>query len=88
MTVVEPVANVSKSRVERYISTLDDPQRKAESEALLALFARVTDLPAMIWGTHKVGYGRYPYTIDGGRGSEFMMAGVEPAKKHGVVAGL
>ncbi|MEH6807265.1 MAG: DUF1801 domain-containing protein [Hyphomonas oceanitis] len=85
MTFVEPVAAASKSRVERYISNLDDPQRKAESEELLALFARVTDLPAMIWGTHKVGYGRYAYTLDGGRSSEFMIAGFEPAKKHMIV---
>jgi len=85
MNVVLPISAAPKTRVERYISALDDKQRKAESEELLALFARVTDLPAAIWGTHKVGYGRYAYTMDSGRSSEFMIAGFEPAKKHIIV---
>jgi hypothetical protein len=85
MTLVEPTIRAPKTRVERYVASLDDPQRKAEAEELLALFARATDLPAAIWGTSKVGYGRYAYSMSSGRKSEFMMAGFEPAKKHVIV---
>ena len=81
MTLAQSVAKPPKSRVERYIANLDDPVRRAESEKLLEMFTRVTDLPAAIWGTSKVGYGRYSYELDGGFKSEFMMAGFEPAKR-------
>ncbi len=85
MTVVDTALKAPKTRVERYIASLSDPQRKAESGELLAMFGRATDLPASIWGTSKVGYGRYAYEMPSGRKSEFMMAGFEPAKKHIVV---
>lgn len=85
MTIIDTALNAPKTRVERYVASLSDPQRKAEAEALLAMFARATDLPATIWGTSKVGYGRYAYEMPGGRKSEFMMAGFEPARKHIVV---
>jgi len=85
MTVVDTALKAPKTRVERYIASLSDPQRKAESGELLAMFGRATDLPATIWGTSKVGYGRYAYEMPSGRKSEFMMAGFEPAKKHIVV---
>ena len=85
MTTAASIAKAPKTRVERYVANLSDPQRRAESQDLLEMFARATDLPATIWGTSKVGYGRYAYEMDGGRKSEFMMAGFEPAKRAIVV---
>jgi len=81
MTTAQSVAKAPKTRVERYVASLDDPIRRAESEKLLEMFARATDLPAAIWGTSKVGYGRYSYTLEGGFKSEFMMTGFEPKKR-------
>ncbi|KCZ89464.1 DUF1801 domain-containing protein [Hyphomonas johnsonii] len=85
MPAAESVIRAPKTRVERYVASLSDPQRRAEGEALLELFAGATELPATIWGTSKIGYGRYAYSTPSGRKSEFMMAGFEPAKKHIVV---
>jgi hypothetical protein len=85
MTAVDTALKAPKTRVERYVASLSDPQRKAEAEELLAMFGRATDLTAAVWGTSKIGYGRYAYSMPSGRKSEFMMAGFEPAKKHIVV---
>lgn len=79
MTAAPSIAKAPKSRVERYVNRLDDPIRRAESEKLLEMFERATDLPATIWGTSKVGYGRYSYELDGGFKSEFMMTGFDPS---------
>ena len=80
MTTTKPIAKTPQTRVERYVTNLSDPVRRAECQGLLEMFARVTDLPAAIWGTSKVGYGRYKYELEGGFKSEFMMTGFEPGK--------
>ena len=81
MTTIKPIAKTPQTRVERYVTNLSDPDRRTECQELLEMFARVTDLPAAIWGTSKVGYGRYKYELEGGFKSEFMMTGFEPGKR-------
>lgn len=80
MNAPQTFSSPINARVERYVSSLKDKQRREESETLLALFDRVTGLEAQMWGTAKVGYGRYEYEV-GGRKSEFMMTGFDPADR-------
>ena len=64
----------------QFISSVDHPVRQEDSKYLLDWFARVTDMPAVMWGGSIVGYGRYYYEYDSGRSGESMITGFSPRK--------
>lgn len=80
MNAPQTFSSPINARVSRYVASLKDKQRREESEILLQLFDRVTGLEAQMWGTAKVGYGRYEYEV-GGRQTEFMMTGFDPSDR-------
>jgi len=55
-------------------------RRRDEARVLLALFGRVTGLPAAMWGPSIVGYGRYAYRYGSGHSGEYFLTGFSPRK--------
>jgi len=63
-----------------FIKAVEHPVRQADAKFLLTWFAEVTDMPAVLWGTSIIGYGRYHYEYESGRSGEFMITGFSPRK--------
>lgn len=66
-----------------YLEAIDDPDRRAECEALGALFEAITGAPPRLWGDAIVGFGSYRYRYDSGREGEWLLLGYA-ARKAGL----
>lgn len=65
-----------------FIAGVEPEKKKADAEALLAFFNRVTGLKPKMWGPSIIGYGRYHYKYESGREGEFMLTGFSPRKQN------
>lgn len=53
--------------VDEYINAVEQPQRKEDCKALLALMRKATGRDPIMWGTSIVGFGAYHYKYASGR---------------------
>ena len=65
-----------------FIGAVDHPVRRADAEALDAMFRRVTGWQPRMWGPTIIGYGQYHYTYDSGRAGDFLATGFSPRKAN------
>lgn len=65
-----------------FVAAIEPEKRKADAEALLDLFGRVTALKPKMWGPSIIGYGRYHYKYESGREGESMLTGFSPRKQN------
>ncbi|MBN8481334.1 MAG: DUF1801 domain-containing protein [Xanthomonadales bacterium] len=73
--MAENKTKATGSSVEAYIASRANAQQAADSQALIALFTRITGEPAKMWGPSIVGFGSYRYTYESGRSGEAPLAG-------------
>ena len=64
----------------KFISSLTHPVRQSDARFLLDWFGSVTAMPAVMWGTSIVGFGRYHYEYESGRSGDSMITGFSPRK--------
>jgi len=76
----ENKTKATNASVSDFIENLDNLSRKADSQQLLELMGRVTDMQPRIWGTNIVGYGEYHYKYHSGREGDFFLTGFAPRK--------
>ena len=67
--------------VRSFIDSIEDPQRKADSEVVMKLMRRLTGNRPKMWGSSIVGFGTYHYKYDSGREGEWFRAGFSPRKQ-------
>lgn len=65
-----------------FISSVEHPTRRADAEALLALFSEVTGYDAVMWGGSIIGFGKYHYVYDSGREGDSLATGFSPRKSN------
>lgn len=70
----------TSEHVDAFLAGIQPPRRRAQGEALKAIFDEVTGWQACMWGASIVGYGRYDYTYDSGRTGSFLATGFSPRK--------
>jgi Domain of unknown function (DU1801) len=63
-----------------FIAAVAPPARRAEAEALDALFRRATGFEPVMWGPSIIGYGRYHYRYESGREGDAPATGFSPRK--------
>lgn len=68
--------------VEDFLQTVDDPQKVADTRAIMAMMEAATCEPAKMWGTSIIGFGSYHYKYDSGREGDFMLVGLSPRKAN------
>ena len=68
--------------VEEFLAGVEHPKRREDAQALLQIFNKVTKMPAKLWGSAMVGYGRYEYRYASGREGEYFMTGFSPRKQN------
>lgn len=67
--------------VEKFMASIDDPQRKADCLEVLELMKKMTGEPAVMWGKSIVGFGTFRYkgkTTEG----EWFPVGFSPRKQN------
>jgi len=64
-----------------FVAAIEDETKRADAQALLALFTKATKQPPVMWGA-IVGFGRYAYRYESGREGEFMMCGFSPRARN------
>jgi len=63
-----------------YLSAIEDPARRADCLALVALMEQVTGAPPVMWGAAIVGFGSYHYRYASGREGDAPLAGFASRK--------
>ena len=68
--------------VAAFLDSIEHPVRRADAKVLLDMMARVTGLPAKMWGAAMVGFGSYHYKYEDGREGDMMRIGFSPRKSY------
>lgn len=63
-----------------FIDRLEDPQRRADCHAILAMMAKASGAPAVMWGPAIIGFGRYRVTYANGSTADWLAMGFSPRK--------
>lgn len=72
----------TKARVSDFLQAVDNPRRRADAKAVLAMMRRATGKRAAMWGSSIIGFGKYHYRYESGREGEFMLTGLSPRKQY------
>lgn len=70
----------TEASVAEFIASVENPQRRADSETLCALFEEISGEPPVMWGASIIGFGRYRYRYDSGHEGEWARIGFSPRK--------
>ena len=70
----------TEASVEAFLAAVEPERKRADAQALDALFRRVTGFQPRMWGEAIVGYGRYHYRYASGREGDFLATGFSPRK--------
>jgi len=68
--------------VAKFISRVEDPQKRADSKAIIKLMKQVTKAEPKMWGSSMVGFDRYHYKYDSGREGDWFITGFSPRKQN------
>ena len=80
MAKAELKTKATQVSVADYIAAIPEAPRRADAEAIDALYRRVTGLEPKMWGPSIIGYGSYDYTYASGHSGTFCRAGFSPRK--------
>lgn len=65
-----------------FLDRIEDPQRRADCHAVLAMMRKAAGAPAVMWGPAIVGFGRYRMTYADGRTGDWPIIGFSPRKNE------
>lgn len=63
-----------------FLERIEDPQRRADCHAVLAMMQKATGAPPVMWGAAIVGFGCYRYQYASGRSGIWPVIGFSPRK--------
>lgn len=61
-----------------FLTSVDNPVRRADAEQMIALMERVTGEPATMWGPSIIGFGQYHYRYESGHEGDMCRIGFSP----------
>ena len=70
--------------VDQFIEAVEDPRRREDARAAVALLAEATGETPVMWGPSIIGFGRYHYCYDSGREGDAPLVGFSPRKANTV----
>ncbi len=68
-----------------FLESIENPVRQADAKVVLEMMERITGLPAKMWGTAIIGFGRYHYKYESGREGDSLRVGFSPRKANLVI---
>jgi len=69
-------------RVEDFLNTIDDEQKRNDAFALLEFMKEITGEEPVMWGPGIIGFGSYHYKYASGREADWMLTGFSPRKNN------
>ena len=76
--MAEPKTRPTGVSVATYIKTIPDPALRNDASTLSAILSETTGLPAEMWGTSIIGFGRMPYAGSNGKMIDWPTMGFSP----------
>lgn len=67
--------------VEEFLATVENEERRRDSEVLCRLMAEITGQPPTMWGPAIIGFGQYHYKYESGREGDAPAAAFSPRKQ-------
>lgn len=68
--------------VEDFVASLENPARRQDAEAIVALLSETTGEPATMWGSSIIGFGRYHYRYESGHQGDAPLVAFSPRKAN------
>lgn len=78
--MAEPKTRPTPVNPADFIAAVEPAARRADAEALDALFRRVTGWHPVMWGPSIIGYGSYHYRYESGREADWPATGFSPRR--------
>lgn len=73
----------NKASVAKFLSSIEDEEKRKDGKALLALFKEVLKEKPEMWGTSIIGFGSYHYKSEKStQQGEWMFTGFSPRKQN------
>jgi hypothetical protein len=68
------------TNVEEFVNAIDDPKRREDCLALVALMKKITKCEPKMWGSSIVGFGDHHYRYESGHEGDTFVLGFSPRK--------
>lgn len=65
-----------------FLAGIEPATKRADAQALIALFTEVTGYPPRMWGPSIIGFGSYHYKYDSGHEGDMCRTGFSPRKAN------
>lgn len=72
----------TKASVAAFLREVDDPHKREDARAVMALMKDVTGKRPKMWGTSIVGFGSYHYHYESGQEGDWPVTGFSPRKQY------
>jgi hypothetical protein len=72
----------TSASVDDFIAAIENPRRRADALASLAIYKEVTGLQPVMWGPAIIGFGSIHYVYETGREGDMPAAGFSPRKAN------
>ncbi len=86
--MAEIKTKVNKASVEKFLSTIKNPEKRADCSTICKLMEKATKSKGEMWGASIVGFGRMRYKYASGKEAEWMMIGFSPRAQNIALYGL
>jgi len=80
--MAEPKTKATKDSVTDFVKKIPDPQKRADTQAVIALMKDATKFDPVMWGTSIIGFGTYTYTYASGGTGDWPIIGLSPRKQN------
>lgn len=69
-------------RVEDYLATIENDQRRTDASTLIEIMSDITGEPPAMWGSSMIGFGTYHYRYASGHEGDSALASFAPRKQQ------
>jgi hypothetical protein len=80
--MAEPKTKATADSVPAFVKKIPDAQKRADTEAVIALMREATKHEPVMWGSSIIGFGSYTYSYASGRTGDWPIIGLSPRKQN------
>ena len=77
--MAEPKTKPTKESVDNFVRKVTDAEKRADTQALIALMKDATKAEPVLWGSSIIGFGSYTYQYESGRTGDWPIIGLSPS---------
>ena len=78
--MAENKTKATAADAQAFLAAIENPQRRADGQALATIMTRISGEPPVMWGPSIVGFGLRRYKYESGREGEICSIGFSPRK--------